>query len=152
MKFFFPPTNSEESLDGILYLGSRSLIFEPEDKSYKIARFPFKNFIYLPFLTPMNCALNFSTSRIVEIPGNFTQPYTIYDHPEKDEKKQQVSIIFKYEKVEVASKIISELIEKFKNKNSSFEFDSVEYLGTLYSFKFDLTLIKSVTEKFIYDK
>ena len=34
-------------------------------------------------------------------------------------------------------------------KQSLFEFDSIEYLGTLYSFQFDYSLVKTINEKFL---
>ncbi|MCQ2818517.1 MAG: hypothetical protein MJ252_14710, partial [archaeon] len=151
MSYYFPPSKSKDTLNGFLYLGSRSLIFEPEDKNISLVRFPFKYFTNIPFLTPFDSTLNFSIQKIVEITANFTEPYKNYEIPEKEEENQKVQIKLKFEKIEVVSKIISELIEKFNKKESCFEFDSLDYLGALYSFKFDLTLIKSVKERFIYD-
>ena len=50
---------------------------------------------------------------------------------------------------QIINQIIYELIDKFNSKQSLFEFDSLEYLGTLYSFQFDYTLIKTINENFL---
>ena len=63
------------------------------------------------------------------------------------ENNNTVSMSFLFEKTSNVSKIINELIEKYNNKQSSFEFDSLSYLREFYSNKFDLTLIKSFSEK-----
>jgi hypothetical protein len=41
------------------------------------------------------------------------------------------------------------LLEKFNSKSTVFDFDSVDYLGNLYNFKFDYTRIKSINEKIL---
>ena len=70
-------------------------------------------------------------------------PYKTYDI------NTDVVIDFLYEKTELVAEIIFELIDKYNSKQSLFEFDSIEYLGTLYSFQFDYTLVKTLNEKFL---
>lgn len=149
VEFTYPSNQEKMNLNGVLYLGSRSLIFEPEDKNISLIKFSFKYLVNLPILSFSDSTINFSTTRMIQIIGNFTEPYKIYTIA--NESEQLIKIKIKYEKIEIVSKIISELIVKFNSKESSFQFDSLDYLGTLYNFTFDLTLIKSVNEKFIYN-
>ena len=156
IKYFEPTKKRIESLQGMLYLGSRSLIFEPDDVSFSLVKFKFKEMASLPFIIPSSnsekpSTLNFELKRIIEIPGNFTEAYKIHQLS-KENNNNEVEISFIFEKINVVSKIISELIDKYNSKESFFEFDSVEYLGSIYSFKFDLTVIKSANELFQFDR
>lgn len=56
-------------------------------------------------------------------------------------------INFEYEKLETIAEVIFEIIDKYNSKKNVYEFDSLEYLGTLYSFQFDYNLLKNVSEK-----
>ena len=156
LKYWEPTSKKKQTIQGMLYLGSRSLIFEPDDVSFSLVKFKFKEMSSLPFIIPSSSSeasstLNFELNRIIEIPGNFTEPYKI--HKLSSENNQnEIEISFSFEKINIVSKIISELIDKFNSKSSFFEFDSVEYLGSIYSFKFDLTLIKSINEKFKFER
>ncbi len=81
---------------------------------------------------------------MIEVPhGKNTQPYKTYD------LKSDVYCHFLFEKIEHVAQIIYELIDKFNSKTSMFDFDSMEYLGNLYNFKFDYTRIKSINEKIL---
>ena len=83
IKYFEPTKKRIESLQGMLYLGSRSLIFEPDDVSFSLVKFKFKEMASLPFIIPSSnsekpSTLNFELKRIIEIPGNFTEAYKIH--------------------------------------------------------------------------
>ena len=152
--YYVPNINKVETISGILYLGSRSLIFEPDNSNYSLVKFHFKEITNLPYLIPSKVeknksSLNFEINRIIEIPkGDFTEPYKIIDLL-NEKNNNKISITFNFEKIEEFTKLINELIDKYHNKASYFEFDNLEYLGNIYTFKFDLTLIKSINEKYL---
>ena len=112
IKYFEPTKKRIESLQGMLYLGSRSLIFEPDDVSFSLVKFKFKEMASLPFIIPSSnsekpSTLNFELKRIIEIPGNFTEAYKIHQLS-KENNNNEVEISFIFEKINVVSKIISE--------------------------------------------
>ena len=154
VSYYVPNINKVETISGILYLGSRSLIFEPDNSNYSLVKFHFKEITNLPYLIPSKVeknksSLNFEINRIIEIPkGDFTEPYKIIDLL-NEKNNNKISITFNFEKIEEFTKLINELIDKYHNKASYFEFDNLEYLGNIYTFKFDLTLIKSINEKYL---
>ena len=145
-QFLYPPTNKIEQLKGNIHFGSRSIIFEPSEDEYQIVKFHFRNFIERPKIQNITNKemFKFKVNRIILIP---TPPkieaYKIYD------LTSDIIIDFLFEKTEYVAEIIFELIDKFNAKQSSFEFDSITYLGNLYSFQFDYTLIKTINEKFL---
>ena len=149
INYYTPEHKIKETNSGMLYIGSRSLIFEPDDKSYSLIKFPFSEIPSLPFILIDKQSLNFEIKKMIVIPSDFTEGYKGIKLPEDNENF--VVIKFKFEKLMVVSKIINELIEKYNNKSSYFEFDSVDYLKSMYNFKFDTTLIKSINEKLQID-
>ena len=149
LNYYIKSLNEKHELKGIIYIGSRSVIFEPDDNKYSLVKFNFKEMLTIPYIIPntddSKTTLNFEIKRIIEIPkGDFTEPYILHQIPQNS---NTVSMSFLFEKTSNVSKIINELIEKYNNKQSSFEFDSLSYLREFYSNKFDLTLIKSFSEK-----
>ena len=151
VNYYIESLNERHELKGIIYIGSRSVIFEPDDNKYSLVKFNFKEMLTIPYIIPnkddSKTSLNFEIKRIIEIPkGDFTEPYILHHIPQGN-NLNTVSISFLFEKSSNVSKIINELIDKYNNKQSSFEFDSLSYLREFYSNKFDLTLIKSFSEK-----
>lgn len=145
-QFAYPETEKVENLPGVILIGSRSIIFEPDDPNYSIVKFHFRYIQDRPKIIFIDAKEMFKlfVNKIIEIPhGYITQPYKTYDI------KSDVYIHFLFEKIEQVAQIIYELIEKFNSKSSVFDFDSVEYLGNLYNFKFDYTRIKSINEKIL---
>ena len=151
VNYYIKSENKKQELKGIIYIGSRSVIFEPDDNKFSLVKFNFKEMLTIPYIIPnkdeSKSTLNFDVKRIIEIPkGDFTEPYIVQVIPQED-NLNTVSMNFSFEKTSNVSKIINELIEKYNNKQSTFEFDSLSYLGEFYSNKFDPTLIKSFSEK-----
>ena len=151
VNYYIESLNERHELKGIIYIGSRSVIFEPDDNKYSLVKFNFKEMLTIPYIIPnkdnSKTSLNFEIKRIIEIPkGDFTEPYILHHIPQGN-NLNTVSMSFLFEKSSNVSKIINELIDKYNNKQSSFEFDSLSYLREFYSNKFDLTLIKSFSEK-----
>lgn len=145
-QFVYPETQKVENLPGVLLIGSRSLIFEPDDYAYSIVKFHFRYINDKPKIITVDNKEMFKlfVTKIIEIPkGRIIQPYHTNDI------KSDVFIHFLFEKIEHVAQIIYELIEKFNSKSTMFDFDSVEYLGNLYNFKFDFTRIKSINEKIL---
>jgi hypothetical protein len=145
-QFVYPETEKVENLPGVLLIGSRSLIFEPDDQNYSIIKFHFRYLTDKPKIITIENKEIFKLllNSLIEIPkGKRYQPYKTYNI------KSDVYINFSFEKIESIGQIIYELIEKFNSKQTTFDFDTVEYLGNLYSFNFDYTRIKSINEKFL---
>ena len=143
-QFIYPPSNEIHNLQGVIHFCSRSIIFEPDNSNFSIAKFHFRNFTERPKIQMINNKemFKFKINRMTLI-TNFLSPYSLY------ELNTDVIIDFLYEKTELVAEIIFELIDKYNSKQSLFEFDSIEYLGTLYSFQFDYTLVKTLNEKFL---
>lgn len=144
-QFVYPETEKVENLSGMILIASRSFIFEPDDQSYSIVKFHFRYLADKPRIVIIDnkemfkCVFN----KIVEIPQTkVIQPFKTYDI------KSDVYVHFNFEKIETVAHIIYELIEKFNSKQTAYDFDNVDYLGNLYSFKFDYTRIKSINEVF----
>lgn len=145
-QFVYLDTEKVENLPGVLLLGSRSLIFEPDDHSFSIVKFHFRYITDKPKIMMIENKeiFKFFVSNLIEIPkGKTPQPYKTYNI------KSDVYVHFHFEKIESVAHIIYELIDKFNSKQASFDFDTVEYMENLYSFKFDYTRIKSLNEKFL---
>lgn len=145
-QFVYPETENIENLQGVLIIASRSLIFEPDDHKYSIIKFHFRNIPDKPKILNLENkeVFKFFINKMIEIPkGKIIQPYIIYDI------KSDVYISILHEKIESVAQILYELFDRFMFKQNTFEFDSIEYLGNLYSFKFDYTRIKSINEKFL---
>lgn len=145
-QFVYPETEKVENLPGVILIGSRSLIFEPDDQNYSIIKFHFRYISDKPKIILIENKEMFKliVNKLVEIPKRKEpSPYKTYDI------RSDVYINFLFEKIETVAQIIYELIEKFNSKHTVFDFDSMEYLGNLYSFKFDYTRIKSINEKFL---
>lgn len=143
-QFIYPPINEIQNLQGIIHFCSRSIIFEPDSPNYSILKFHFRNFTERPKIQIINNKEMFKLkiNRVTLIESSLA-PYKTYDI------NTDVVIDFLYEKTELVAEIIFELIDKYNSKQSLFEFDSIEYLGTLYSFQFDYTLVKTLNEKFL---
>jgi factor associated with neutral sphingomyelinase activation len=140
-----PLTEQIEKLPGIIHVGSRSIIFEPDDSSKSILKFHFRNFIDKPkiLFIEKKEIIKIMVNKIIEVPyGKTPRPFQTYDIT------SDCFLEFIYSKVDVTFEIIFELLEKFNNKQTVFEFDSIEYIGNIYTFKFDYTRIKSINEKF----
>ncbi|MCQ2818957.1 MAG: hypothetical protein MJ252_16955 [archaeon] len=145
-QFIYPTSNQIELLKGVIHFCSRSIVFEPDSHDYLIVKFHFRNFLERPKIQNITNTEMFKlkVNKMTLIP---TPP--IFDAYRNSDITTDVIINFFYEKIEVVAQIIFELIDKFNAKQSSFEFDSIEYLGTLYSFQFDYTLVKTINEKFL---
>jgi factor associated with neutral sphingomyelinase activation len=144
-QFVYPETEKVENLTGMILIASRSLIFEPDDQSFSIIKFHFRYLADRPRVVIIENKEMFKgvVNKIVEIPQTkVVQPFKTY------EIKSDVYIHFCFEKIETVAHIIYELIDKFNSKQTVFDFDNIEYLGNLYSFKFDYTRIKSINEMF----
>ena len=145
-QYIYPISNTIEQLKGILHFCSRSIIFEPDIPSYSITKFHFRNFISRPKIQLIQnremFKLNVNKMMIIPTPP-IIEAYKSY------EIVSDVVIDFLFEKTEIVAEIIFELIDKYNSKQSLFEFDSIDYLGTLYSFQFDYTLIKTINEKLL---
>ena len=143
-----------EFLDGIMHICSRSILFEPDNHSYPIVKFLYKYLNNQPTIIEIKeHSENFTTtkattklmkmnlSKLVEIPkGKITKVYELIDI------QSEIYLNVTFEKIEVVFKIIKELVDKFNNKTAVFDFDTVEYLESLYVFKFDYTRVKSINE------
>jgi len=144
-------SDNVEYLDGIMHICSRSILFEPDNHSYSMVKFQYRYISNLPILTETSDELNkitnnkiikMSLNKLVEIPkGKVTSPYEILD------LQTEVSLNVVFEKIENVYKIIKELVDKYNSKVGVFDFDTVEYLENLYTFKFDYTRIKSINEQ-----
>lgn len=145
-QFVYPDTEKVENLSGVILIGSRSIIFEPDDHKYSIIKFHFRYISEGVKIIQIQNKEMFKlfVSKIIEIPfSKRVDSYKTYDI------KSDVFIHFLFEKIEHVAQIIYELLNKFNSKSTVFDFDSVEYLGNLYSFKFDYTRVKSINEKFL---
>ena len=140
----YPESNSLEQLKGIVHFGSRSIIFEPEAQNYPIVKFQFRYFKSRPKIQNIFNKETFvlTVEKIVCI-----KPPPIYDSYNTFEMNSDIYLNFEFENVETVAEVIFELIDKYNSKQNIFEFDSLEYLGTLYSFQFDYSLFKNVSEK-----
>ena len=145
-QFIYPSSNQIEQLRGIIHFCSRSIIFEPDSNNFLIVKFHFRNFKERPKIQNINNSdmfkLKVNKMTLIPTPPLF-DAYRTYDI------SSDVFINFYYAKIEMISEIIFELIDKYNAKQSLFEFDSIEYLGTLYSFQFDYSLVKTINEKFL---
>ena len=140
-----PLTEQIDKSPGIIHIGSRSIIFEPDDHQKSILKFHFRNLIDKPKILFIDKKeiIKIMVNKIIEVPyGKIPRSYQTY------EITSDCFLEFSYSKVDETFEIIFELLEKFSNKQTVFEFDSLEYIGNLYKFKFDYTRIKSINEKF----
>ena len=154
VNYYHPLKKDKLQQKGMLYVASRSILFEPDDVSFNLVKFNFKEIKSIPYIKPAELrqfTLHFELNRLIQIPTDFKSAYKFYEMP-KDNNMNEVVISLVFEQTYVVATIVNELFDKFNNKESSFEFDSVEYMGSVYTFKFDLTLIKSINEKFTFDK
>ena len=144
-QFINPQTEQIEQLKGVIHFCTRSIMFEPDQKDFHIVKFHFRNLTERPKIQIIDSKEMFKlkVNRMTLIKTPPLEPYTNYD------LISDVIFYFFFEKTEVVSEIIFELIDKYNAKQSMFEFDSIEYLGTLYSFQFDYTLVKNINEKFL---
>lgn len=145
-QFVYPATEKVENLQGVILIGSRSIIFEPDDHSYSLIKFHFRYIQERPKMVLIESKEMFKlfVTKLIQVPHHkVPEPYLTYDI------KSDVYIHFLFERIEAVAQIIYELIDKYNSKQTVFEFDSVDYLGNLYSFKFDYTRIKSINEKFL---
>lgn len=145
-QFVYPETEKVENLSGVALIGSRSIIFEPDDHSYSIVKFHFRNISDRPKIMFLDNKELFklNVNKIISIPcGRNVQPYITYNI------KSDIYFHFLFEKIEQVTQVIYELFEKYNSKTTVFDFDSIEYLGSLYNFKFDYTGIKSINEKIL---
>jgi hypothetical protein len=145
-QFVYPETEKVENLSGVVLLGSRSIIFEPDDHKLSIVKFHFRNITDRPKIMALDNKELFklTVSKLIVIPhGIIVQPYVTYN------MKSDVYIHFLFEKIEQVAQVVYELFEKYNSKATVFDFDSIEYLGSLYNFKFDYTGIKSINEKIL---
>lgn len=143
-QLLYPETNKIEELKGNVHFGSRSIIFEPDSRDYSIVKFHFKNFQNRPKITIKSEkeVFNFTVNKIICIhPPPMYESYQIYN------LISEIYLNFEFEKLESVAEVVFELIDKFNYKKNIFEFDSLEYLGTLYSFQFDYGLFKKPNEK-----
>ena len=147
-QFVYPETETVENLSGVILIGSRSIIFEPDDHKFSIIKFHFRYLAAegVKIVQIQNKEMfKLFVTKLIEVPcGKRVEPYKTYDI------KSDVFIHFLFEKIEHVAQIVYELISKFNFKSTVFEFDSVEFLGNLYSFKFDYTRVKSINEKFLF--
>ena len=148
-QLLYPETNKIEELKGNVHFGSRSIIFEPDSQEYLIAKFHFKNFQNRPKIQIISKKeiINFTINKIIFI--NTTQ---IYESYKSYDLISDIYLHFKFEKLESVAEVVFELIDKFNYKKNIFEFDTLEYLGTLYSFQFDYGLFKKQNEKCLIKK
>ena len=146
IQYIYPITNKIEQLKGIIHFCTRSIIFESDNEEFLITKFHFRNLKERPKIQYINekDMFKLKINKMILIPNkNVYEPYKNFDI------ESDVVIDFLFEKIETIAEIIYELIDKFNSKQSLFEFDSLEYLGTLYSFQFDYTLIKTINENFL---
>ena len=142
----YPESKKIEELKGNVHFGSRSIIFEPDSHEYSIIKFHFKYFQNRPKIQMVSNKemFNFTVNRIICIsPPPVYESYKIYD------LTSEIYLYFEFEKLESVAEVIFELIDKYNYKQNNFEFDSIEYLGTLYSFQFDYGLLKKQNEKLL---
>ncbi len=148
-QFAYPETENIENLQGVLIIGSRSLIFEPDDHNFSMIKFHFRNIPDKPKILNLDNKEVFKLliNKMIEIPkGKVIQPYITH------EIKSDLFVFIMHEKIEIVAQILYELFDRFISKQNSYEFDSIEYLANLYSFKFDYTRIKSINERFLIKK
>jgi len=148
-QFVYPETESIENLQGVLIIASRSLIFEPDDHNFSMIKFHFRNIPDKPKILNLDGKdlFKFMIIKMIEIPkGKIIQPYISHDI------KTDVFVNILHEQLENVAEILYELFDKFIKKQNVFEFDSIDYLLNLYSFKFDYSRIKSINEKFLIKK
>ena len=148
-QLLYPETNKIEELRGNVHFGSRSIIFEPDSTDYSIIKFHFKNFQNRPKIQVKSNKemFNFTVNKIICI-----HPPPIYESYLNYNLISEVYLNFEFEKLESVAEVVFELIDKFNYKKNIFEFDSIEYLGTLYSFQFDYGLFKKPNEKCLIKK
>ena len=87
VNYYIESLNERHELKGIIYIGSRSVIFEPDDNKYSLVKFNFKEMLTIPYIIPnkdnSKTSLNFEIKRIIEIPkGDFTEPYILHHIPQ----------------------------------------------------------------------
>ena len=140
----YPESNKIEELKGNVHFCSHSIIFEPDSHDYSIVKFHFKYFQNRPKIQLISDKemFNFTINKIICIkPPPIYESYKVYD------LTSEIYLNFEFEKLESVAEVVFELIDKYNYKQNSFEFDSIDYLGTLYSFQFDYNLIKKQNEK-----
>ena len=140
----YPKSKQIEELKGNVHFGSRSIIFEPDSHDYSLVKFHFKHFQNRPKIQIISDKemFNFTVNKIICI-----NPPPIYESYEVFNLTSEIYLNFEFEKLEKVAEVVFELIDKYNSKQNSFEFDSIEYLGTLYSFQFDYGLLKKQNEK-----
>ena len=102
VNYYIKSENKKQELKGIIYIGSRSVIFEPDDNKFSLVKFNFKEMLTIPYIIPnkddSKSTLNFDVKRIIEIPkGDFTEPYIVQVIPQED-NLNTVSMNFSFEK------------------------------------------------------
>ena len=145
VQYVNPLTEQIDKCSGIIHIGSRSIIFEPEDFQKSILKFHFRNIIDKPKILFLDNKeiIKILVNKIIEVPsGKSPQKYQTYDIT------SECFLELIYTKVSITLEIIFKLIDQFTNKQTIFEFDSIEYFENVYSFKFDYTRINSINEKF----
>ena len=148
-QLLYPETNKVEELKGNVHFCSRSIIFEPDSMDYSIVKFHFKNFQNRPKIQIISNKemFNFTINKIICI-----HPPPVYESYKPYDLVSDIYLNFEFEKLESVAEVVFELIDKFNYKKNIFEFDSLEYLGTLYSFQFDYSLFKKQNEKCLIKK
>ncbi len=123
-QFVYPETEKVENLSGVVLIGSRSIIFEPDDNKLSIVKFHFRNITDRPKIMTLDNKELFKlkVSKLIVIPhGIIVQPYVTYN------MKSDVYIHFLFEKIEQVAQVVYELFEKYNSKATVFDFDSIEY-------------------------
>lgn len=134
---------------GVIVVGSRSLIFEPDNRREPIVKYMFRNFLDKPTL------VNFLSKEeilpdIIQV--TLDRKVLIYSNIKPYETITQdikLSMNFLYEKN--IYPLVMTLFERFTNKRG-FEFDSIDILDKLYTFEFDLTQLESISESCLLKK
>ena len=140
----YPLSNKIEELKGNVHFCSHSIIFEPDSHDYFLVKFHFKHFQNRPKIQLISDKemFNFTINKIILI-----KPPPIYESYQVYNLTSEIYLNFEFEKLESVAEVVFELIDKYNYKQNNFDFDSIDYLGTLYSFQFDYNLIKKPNEK-----
>lgn len=133
--------NNQTKKEGVIYLCSRSFIFESNNKSSSIEKYMFKysSFSMITSRQSEKESILIKLNRIIQI-TSANNPYETLN------TDVVIEITFKYMNNQETFKQIERIIQSAKSKKG-FDSDDFSLLNHFYKFKFDYTHIESIHEK-----
>lgn len=147
---FIHPSNKDEivSLDGILIISTKSLVFEPKDERLSIVKFHFRYMMEKPKVKLIDKIdyLKLKVKKVIEIPNKPINFRTI-------EYTTDVHIKFTYETIDTLIQLIYDVYQRFISNQPFYDVGTEENLPSLiHQLQFEYSRIKSMKENFILKK